>query len=78
MTFGPTLAIGTRGRKRGAVLTDPEEIKELQEAIDNLSPEERENLRMLAHKQMVNSVKTKVRQPMESANPLFSPLPALH
>lgn len=60
MKLGPTLAIGTRGRKRGVVLTDPAELNELRERLASLTPEQREDLRLLAHQQVLNSVKTKV------------------
>mmetsp|Transcript_11105 Transcript_11105/g.26345 ORF Transcript_11105/g.26345 Transcript_11105/m.26345 type:complete len:506 (-) Transcript_11105:14-1531(-) len=59
-----SLSIGGRGRRRGTVLTDPEEIEELREAIRNLSPEELAELKQLAQQRMLNTFKTEDGKPL--------------
>mmetsp|Transcript_15925 Transcript_15925/g.44486 ORF Transcript_15925/g.44486 Transcript_15925/m.44486 type:complete len:497 (+) Transcript_15925:156-1646(+) len=64
LNIGPTLAIGKRGRKRGVPLTDEQEINDLKEYLKTLDAEELASLEALAHKKILNSIKTDKGKPL--------------
>lgn len=63
-----TLALGGNGRKKGVVVTDEAELEQLRQELEKLTPEEREQLRMLASQRVLNSFRD------EDGVPLFDSL----
>jgi hypothetical protein len=77
-----TLALGGNGRKKGVVVTDEAELEQLRQELEKLTPEEREQLRMLASQRVLNSFRDEVSTrhrtshfPLTSHTSLHPPAP---